>query len=1265
MSDPRKKLLRADAYPVLSELLGAKLYSRITDTLLANDSSEHLGGARTLLEMCDHFLEFHDITAVSVKNDDAKKEIFDNVSELIRLKAFLKLASIYGRRTSTVLSKMTRGLLEMAAKNPDGAQRCAKIFAQDAFRHFISSMFSAVKNSIIRELIECFALIAASAHPECSETFAAFLCSDRYIAFMKRYACYLSVLSGFTHRSALLLINYPTRSEFRQLITEVADTDTFFGWTGLFEGLSYREPDSRRCYDANDYLSWLFYYIFLLGKWDPELRRALDSIMKPDITRSIKGGRHGALKGIVNLVNAAVFFQDSTVFVRYTEFYCAYNTRDEVRQEIFAIAADIAFAGGLKPQRRKDFFSFFLSPPFKALFKELRQSSVDTLIFLTHVSAFSLRYDMGEFFKAIDENRLLDLLLSLSRRDRLFRNYLQLFTYIEHNLESRTLRMRLIIYFYFHFSQIAAGKKHADTVYLTPRHREFTRTLMERNLRASEDPWFKVKHKGKDEEEATVTWVASGKKNRELGESWFFRDKDMDRAVFLLRLDVIMGIMGQRRLSKEEHAACSYLLDLAGNLKMEDGLYTALPSVIANDDLIDYYLFIRERFEKSPFSIGDFLTERGFYRVYFREHRIYILRMLLPVLGLIPVVESEWAKTDNRNIYLPPFIHEFDDRVRRDRLFENRNIGLYLYLGLHEFSHWFANSFEFDDRQYLIDHTSNPGTAFSILNIIEDFRSEALLLSASCSENYRTIITEGRKHYALFRALHGDTGSKFFAIVMLELYWESAAAEALPELADEIRAFESAPVSDEELGGKGIFSIRDLLDRVIGSIRSMPVSSSRHSILLAAEVFSMLNRVINLERLEVRTPGMEHTPSGEKRLEDAEPLPDAGEGKAEKSRRELSPEEELERKRRLSELYDSLEKEDIQESESPTHNELVDRSTRTRADNDAAERTLCAARNQPFLLPGNVSAQCSEEAREREERRRLKAENARKHPDLSVLSYNRRVGGYTDLREIQVYNLSGRSPEFARAVHPYRYVVERLSEEIVKAAPKTAGSLSFSESEGELDPERFIEAMASRASGSGRTDLFRCTARDSFDHIGVYIGLDVSGSTENDAGSGLRVIDVERIFAWILGSAFSAIGAHVVFRAFNSMSSTNVYRLSDADALSALSPNSGNRDGDFIRYMIKEMERDGFRRRYFFMLSDGAPNAPNYDGEDAVADTAMAMNEAVRSGAQLIYFNVDPLCSDYFGVFSSQATYAENFANPAELIGKAREMVLSIVAGEV
>ncbi len=221
--------------------------------------------------------------------------------------------------------------------------------------------------------------------------------------------------------------------------------------------------------------------------------------------------------------------------------------------------------------------------------------------------------------------------------------------------------------------------------------------------------------------------------------------------------------------------------------------------------------------------------------------------------------------------------------------------------------------------------------------------------------------------------------------------------------------------------------------------------------------------------------------------------------------------------------------------------------------------------------------------------------------------------------------------------------------------------------EGELNIELLIEVLSdrNRLHSAEFLDIYREKRRT----LEVIIGLDASGSTAAFI-SGAAVIphtgptellDIEKAFAIILGTALGHITERVSSYAFNSLTATNVYRAENIDAVSSFTALNGNRDGDFIRYINNVMEKSDAEVKYFFLLSDGMPASDNYMGREALDDTLIAMREMVNSGVKLIYFNVDTMRREYFDAFKKEATYAEHFTRPEQILPAIPELVAKIV----
>jgi nitric oxide reductase activation protein len=125
--------------------------------------------------------------------------------------------------------------------------------------------------------------------------------------------------------------------------------------------------------------------------------------------------------------------------------------------------------------------------------------------------------------------------------------------------------------------------------------------------------------------------------------------------------------------------------------------------------------------------------------------------------------------------------------------------------------------------------------------------------------------------------------------------------------------------------------------------------------------------------------------------------------------------------------------------------------------------------------------------------------------------------------------------------------------------------------------------------------------------------------------------------------------------------STNVYRIDPLEAVSSITPDQANRDGDFIRYITSKLKESTADIRYFFLISDGMPCSDNYQGKEALDDTVIAMREAVTAGIRLVYLNIDTNQAEYFSLFKKEAHYAEHFSRPEEILPRIPNLVEAVM----
>jgi hypothetical protein len=291
---------------------------------------------------------------------------------------------------------------------------------------------------------------------------------------------------------------------------------------------------------------------------------------------------------------------------------------------------------------------------------------------------------------------------------------------------------------------------------------------------------------------------------------------------------------------------------------------------------------------------------------------------------------------------------------------------------------------------------------------------------------------------------------------------------------------------------------------------------------------------------------------------------------------------------------------------------------------------------------------------------RKKAPRAAARPKTSrVYSIDPKTKSRTRLSEIKEYTIREVDRAFMSRFRKWSYISHRVERYLAAMLPRSEDRHDLSAVDGELNMGELIEVL------SGESPVGQFNFLDVFQEtrhtLEAVIGLDISGSTDIDTGHGDTILDVEKSFAMILGTALEHLTENVSLYGFNSWTATNVYRAETVDAVSSFRSSDSNRDGDFIRYIGRMLEHSPHEIRYFFLISDGQPNAANYEGKEALDDTVIAMRETVKEGIKLIYLNVDVLKSDYFTLFSKEATYAEHFTAPDQLLLKIPRLVETVV----
>jgi nitric oxide reductase NorD protein len=186
-----------------------------------------------------------------------------------------------------------------------------------------------------------------------------------------------------------------------------------------------------------------------------------------------------------------------------------------------------------------------------------------------------------------------------------------------------------------------------------------------------------------------------------------------------------------------------------------------------------------------------------------------------------------------------------------------------------------------------------------------------------------------------------------------------------------------------------------------------------------------------------------------------------------------------------------------------------------------------------------------------------------------------------------------------------------------------------------VDVDALINYTAARAAGAAGEarhlyEARRRTARD----LGVLILLDISGSTEIEAGA-TRVFDEQRKIAARLTGTFDQLGDRVATYAFYSSggaSSVRCLQIKSFDErygaatqtrLAALKPTGFTRIGAAVRHARQVLANGaGTQTRLLIVIGDGLPFDDGYEGIYAQTDSHKALTETLDEGIGCIGISV-------------------------------------------
>lgn len=932
-----------------------------------------------------------------------------------------------------------------------------------------------------------------------------------------------------------------------------------------------------------------------------------------------------------------------TLFREFLKFY------GQLSEEFECFVWDSVFS--LEGNRIPAVFELFNSSSFSSLRGYYGQDISVLKLLIRNIIAAVAEFRMRNFTVSLHKV-VLKLLLGTRVDRRFLRRRAQFFEVLKKHTNCIRIEMEVIRFLFFEYLFISLGQVTNDrdmkmTKFCDDLHREF------------------------------CSWMDS--KDRAFGRG----ERKLDYYMPLISKirDSVWSAVAKRfgsetyRLGELQAAAVS--------LSLEDHCLSNLEQ-IEPDDLTMHHESFMEIFRTSPERSAEAMCHDFWYRFTLDMALPHAHAAILPIIGSVQIEQGHGgAYTNGKTIFLPEYVNFFKDKL--DPVVQNRNLTYYIGLALHEAGHIIAGSFRFN-LVYYLRRLERPDIFKAVMNLVEDYRIENFLVKIKAHPQVKEILDISNE----FLSVKRPVGMPPLAWVLLFHIFDGASdfgdrIHANPDYQKRVEALYSAGLNT------GRFTrMKEFCEYCIERLKNMELSNPLAAYPLAREIYEVLRYWPEAELIGILDPpfytkGIHEvvgntSRSGPVTDKDLEKLyEECNKDPAGFLTRhglpvfpELIPSasgpdaRQENRARYTDEIVGSL----AEEYESAG---VIDFSRRTAADDLSAEARIHARASEDS---GKSKARTS--VRESTGAKKQSKKKKKKH----VYSIDPRTRSRTSISEIKEFEIRQVNNAFLSWFRKWEGISNRVARLLSRIVPSLREEAESSMLEGDLDMESLIEHMSDPGRGGGIELLERHNevARS----LKVVIGIDASGSTmipvnymsmseaQKNAlaldmlmsGSDLpfdRVIDIEKAFAMVFGKAMSYLTDDVSYYAFDSITSTNVYHALSVEAVSSIQPGASNRDGDFLRYIKEKLLRSSADVKYFFMISDGQPNSDNYSGKQALDDTLIAMREVVNAGIKLVYFNIDMQRGMYFDTFRREATYAEHFSHPEELLPAIPEMVRQVV----
>jgi hypothetical protein len=257
-----------------------------------------------------------------------------------------------------------------------------------------------------------------------------------------------------------------------------------------------------------------------------------------------------------------------------------------------------------------------------------------------------------------------------------------------------------------------------------------------------------------------------------------------------------------------------------------------------------------------------------------------------------------------------------------------------------------------------------------------------------------------------------------------------------------------------------------------------------------------------------------------------------------------------------------------------------------------------------------------------------------------------------------VYEVSptGESNEFYQdTIEHYTHEISLINRIFKMMKPESFRRLRRQTDGDEIDFDAITEAFTDRKCGINPTDRLYIRRDKRERDVATLFLVDISASTDKKLDNGKSILDVEKEALVIMIEALETIGDKYAIYAFSGDTRADVEYYSIKEfgeklsenvecKIGALEPAYNTRLGPAIRHSITKLREVDAKIKLLVLLSDGEPYDfgfadEKYEGEVAIEDTRMSIQEGNALGMNFFCITVDTKASDYMDSIFSDVGY--------------------------